>query len=243
MILEICANSYQSALNAQKAGANRIELCSELAVGGITPSHGLIEKVVQELSIPVYVLIRPRSGDFTYSSEEFDIMKRDIEYCKKIGCSGIVSGVLQSNSTIDVQRTEELIKISRPLPFTFHRAFDWVVTPENALEELISINADRILTSGQQSSALQGADMLRKLLKQSNSRIQIMPGGGINRENVLVFKENGFTEIHFSAASLKEKNVRPKISMNSKKLLSDTLSIFSDFEKIKAIKKILEENT
>ncbi len=139
MILEICANSYQSAINAEKAGANRIELCSELAVGGITPSYGLLKKVMADLTIPVHVLIRPRSGDFTFSDAEFDIMKENILLCKELGVSGIVSGVLHTNNTIDIERTKELVEHSKPMNFTFHRAFDWVLNPEEEIKKLEKI--------------------------------------------------------------------------------------------------------
>lgn len=128
MVVEICANSYQSALNAQNAGAKRIELCSELASGGITPSYGLLKQVIDTLSLSVYVLIRPRSGNFNYSEEEFDVMKQDIQLCKNLGYQGIVSGVLNKDNTIDIERTKELIELSKPLEFTFHRAFDCVKT-------------------------------------------------------------------------------------------------------------------
>jgi len=125
MILEICANSYQSAVNANIAGAHRIELCSEISVGGTTPSYGLLKKVMADIDIPVHVLIRPRSGNFTYSDIEFDIMKENIRLCKDLGCAGIVSGVLHEDNSIDIKRTSELIELSKPMSFTFHRALMW----------------------------------------------------------------------------------------------------------------------
>jgi len=240
MKIEICANSYQSAINAERAGADRIELCVELAVGGITPSHGLIEKVVQELTIPVFVLIRPRSGNFTYTSDEFDVMKKDIEFCKSIGCKGIVSGVLMNDNTIDVIRTQELVVLAKPLSFTFHRAFDWVAEPLESLEQLISIGVDRVLTSGQESSAIKGIELLKNALQISKSNLIIMPGGGINAENVLVFRETNFKEIHFSATSLKQVINTPKITMNSNRLFDETIVATSDYDKILKIKKLLQ---
>ena len=161
MIIEVCANSFESALNAQKAGADRIELCVELAVGGLTPSHGLLQKVIEELSIDVNVLIRPRSGDFTFTDAEFDVMKRDILFCKEMGCSGIVSGVLTKDNSIDIERTAALVALAKPLSFTFHRAFDWVVHPKKAIEELVQIGVHRLLTSGQESSAINGIQLLK----------------------------------------------------------------------------------
>ena len=148
MILEICANSYQSAVNAEIASAHRIELCSEISVGGITPSLGLLKKVLQSLTIPVHVLIRPRSGNFTYSDKEFEIMKENIRLCKDLGCAGIVSGVLHEDNSIDLKRTKELIELSKPMSFTFHRAFDIVSKPKEALLQLIALGVHRLLTSG-----------------------------------------------------------------------------------------------
>lgn len=225
MVLEICANSYQSAFSAYQTGSQRIELCSELSVGGITPSYGLIKEVMDTVLIPVFVLIRPRSGHFTYSDTEFTIMKRNIEFCKSIGCAGIVSGVLNKNKSIDLARTKELINITRPLQFTFHRAFDCVKNPQKALEQLCDIGADRILSSGQQTSALKGIEMLKELDKQAKERIIILPGGGIDDKNVQVFKEAGFKEIHASASS--------KITCNN--LLFSEPFTYSDKKKIKAI--------
>lgn len=200
MLLEICANSFKSAKNAQKAGAHRIELCQELAAGGLTPSYGLLKKVIAELTIPIFVLIRPRSGDFVYTEPEFDIMKQDISLCKKLGAQGIVSGVLNKNKSIDVVRTKELVELSRPLPFTFHRAFDELDNPIQGLNQLIQLGVDRVLTSGRESSAVDGLPLLTKLNETARGRLTILPGGGINAENAVDFKVKGFTEIHASAS-------------------------------------------
>ena len=200
MKLEICANSYQSAQNAQEAGAHRIELCTELAVGGLTPSYGLIKEVIENLDIPVFVLIRPRSGNFMYSDSEFEIMKQDIQLCRSLGCSGIVSGVLHANNTVDIERTESLIEFSKPLRFTFHRAFDCVPNPIDSLEQLIDLGVDRVLTSGQEVSAEQGLELLKQLKVKANKNIRILPGSGINPSNAKLFKDSGFDEIHASAS-------------------------------------------
>ena len=170
MILEICANSYQSAINAEIAGAHRIELCSEISVGGITPSLGLLKKVMHSLHIPVQVLIRPRSGDFHYSNAEFDIMKENILQCKDLGCAGIVSGVLHANNNIDIERTRELIELSKPLTFTFHRAFDCVTNPKESLKQLIDLKVDRILTSGLQPNAEKGIELLIELQQLAKNK-------------------------------------------------------------------------
>ena len=240
MIVEICANSFESAFNAQQAGAHRIELCSELAVGGITPSYGLIEQVMTSLMIPVFVLVRPRSGDFNYSDAEFKIIKKDIELCKKLGCSGIVSGVLNRDNSIDILRTQELVELAKPLPFVFHRAFDLVPDPISALNELMEIGVQRVLTSGQESTALRGLELIQKLKSQAKNRITILPGGGINLENALQFKEAGFNEIHCSLSKFHQHVIQPKISMKSPVHFNEFGNSVSDYSKIKAIIKLLQ---
>jgi len=225
MKLEICANSYQSALNAQEAGAHRVELCQELSVGGITPSYGLLKQVIDTLSIPVFVLIRPRSGNFVYTEEEFDIMKQNIQLCKHLGFDGIVSGVLNKHNTIDIERTKALVELSKPLSFTFHRAFDCVSNPSEALEQLIDLGVDRVLTSGLETSAEKGLIILKQLHKKANGRIIILAGGGINSNNSKLFKEAGFYEIHASASS----------SIKSDDSLFSVPITYSDTKKIKAI--------
>jgi copper homeostasis protein len=230
MILEVCANSFKSAKNAQEAGAHRIELCSELALGGITPSYGLIKQVTSSLSIKTFVLIRPRSGDFVFSDSEFDIMKSDITLSKKLGVSGIVSGVLTANNTLDIKRTNELINLASPLPFTFHRAFDGVINPIKSLEQLIQLGVKRVLTSGQESSAIKGLELLQKLKKQSKNQIIILPGAGISPLNVSIFKALGFTEIHASAS----KQITKTTSYaSSKSSCSDTVIIKKILKQLK----------
>lgn len=239
MILEICANSYQSAINAEKSGAKRIELCSELSIGGITPSYGLLQKVIKKLSIPVHVLIRPRSGDFSYSKEEFDVMKEDILVCKKLGVSGIVSGVLLHNNTIDLERTKELIDLSKPLSFTFHRAFDWVKSPKIEIKNLEKIGVERILSSGLETTAEKGIELLKEL--KETSSVSIMPGGGIHHKNVLLFKNAGFNEIHLSASKQIKTIEIPKVSMNNYHYFDETKTTVSDANTIKKIISLINE--
>ena len=215
MILEICTHSFESALAAQKAGAHRIELCSELSVGGITPSFGLLEKVLSEVTIPVYVLIRPRSGNFTYSKSELNVMLNDIRQCAAMGVQGIVCGALTSENDIDVDVTKHLLKASDGMDVTFHRAFDWCKNPFEALKILEDLGIRRILSSGQKPTAFEGLELL-KALKSHSKTMRIMPGGGINVENVLAFKEAGFTEIHCSASEKTQTlPFPPKVSMQS----------------------------
>lgn len=201
MLLEICANSFLSAANAAAAGADRIELCQELQVGGITPSWGLLRHVRERLDIPVHVLIRPRAGNFVYSDDEFAIMKHDIQACRELGCAGIVSGVLYSDGRLDVERTRELIEVSGDLSFTFHRAFDVVVNPSEVVEQLIEMGADRILSSGGETTAIEGLNRLRDWQQQAGKRLDFMPGGGINSNNASLFQAAGFSAIHTSAST------------------------------------------
>ena len=210
MILEVCANSYESALNAQKGGAQRIELCEDLAVGGLTPNFELSKKVISELNIPVFILIRPRDGDFNYSGEEFEQIKKDIIIFKELGCKGIVCGILTKDNNIDISRTRELIELSKPLEFTFHRAFDEALSPIDALHQLIELKADRILTSGQAETAVKGLGLLNKLIKIAENKIIIMPGSGVNINNILEFKKIGSKEIHGSF--IKDPNNKNSIS-------------------------------
>ncbi len=232
MVVEICTNSIRSALNAEKAGTQRIELCSELAVGGITPSYGLLKQVMERISIPVFVLVRPRSGNFVYSDDEFEIIRKDIGICKELGCTGIVSGVLNANNSIDLKQTKELIELSKPLEFTFHRAFDLVENPMEALEQLIKIGASRILTSGQENSAEEGLNLLIKLKELAKDKLTILPGGGINPENVHLFKQNGFMEIHASVSSVYHEDDPFKIQLNSDKFFDETQLYESDYNAI-----------
>lgn len=233
MKIEICTNSYVSAMNAEKAGADRIELCVELAVGGITPSYGLLKKVMNDSTILVNVLIRPRSGDFTYSDAEFEAMKLDIEICKELGCNGIVSGVLHKDFMIDLERTKALVELSKPLSFTFHRAFDWTVDPFKALEQLIDLGVDRILSSGQETSAARGLSLLEQLQQQAGDRLVILPGGGINIETIAQFKKANLKEVHFSATALHQTIKTPRVTMNSTRFFDETKVAISDEEKIK----------
>ena len=230
MKLEICANSYQSALNAQNAGADRIELCSELSVGGITPSFAVLKKVAKKITIPVNVLIRPRSGNFCYSDSEFEIMTENIKLCKKLGLNGIVSGVLNLDNSIDSKRTKKLIELAKPLSFTFHRAFDCVNNPKESLQILIKLGVNRILTSGLQEKAIDGIDLLQELQEIAQNKLTILAGSGINAKYAKIFKEAGLREIHASAS---------KIIPQEKSMFSLPQTV-SDINKIKTILKVIK---
>ncbi|MCL4152205.1 UNVERIFIED_CONTAM: hypothetical protein GTU68_020395 [Idotea baltica] len=235
MLVEVCANSLESALNAQRAGADRIELCSELAVGGITPSYGLLKIIKEHISIPVHILIRPRSGDFTFSAVEFEIMKTNISLCVEMGFEGIVSGILNKDYTLDEERTQELIKLSDGLQFTFHRAFDWVKNPFETLGRLEVLGVDYILSSGQQKSAVEGIKLLTELQNRA-SGCTIMPGSGINEFNVAHFLSKGFRAVHLSATEFFQTlDTEPRVSMNSPNFLNDNKIAISDSTKIKSL--------
>ncbi len=207
MIIEVCAESYEYALKAEKAGADRIELCKDLYLDGLTPDYESAKKTIDSLNIPVFILIRPRKGDFIYSNEEFELIKNNIAKFKEMGCKGIVSGVLNSDNSIDLNRTKELIDLSRPLEFTFHRAFDVVSYPFKEIENLIKLGAERVLTSGQKDKAIKGLELLEDLQKKVNNDIIIMPGSGINVLNIDSFKN--FSEIH---GSFKEININQSLN-------------------------------
>ena len=199
MKIEVCVTSAGCARTAEAVGADRLELCSELAVGGITPSKGLLEVVRDTVKLPVHVLIRPRSGDFTYREEVVEQMLRDIEYCRRIGYEGFATGCLLADGRLDIQHMEVLARGVGSCHLTFHRAFDRLSDWESDLPHLEALGVDTILSSGQAASALEGLPMLARLSQVS--RIGIMPGGGIRPENVDRFKGRGFEAVHLSGIS------------------------------------------
>jgi len=205
MTVEIVVYNIESAMKAQAGGADRIELCENPGEGGTTPSYGTIEIVRQNVTLDVFVMIRPRGGDFHYSSYEFHAMKRDISMCQKLSVDGIVLGILNPDGTIDKKRCKELIDKARPLKVTCHRAFDMTRDPFEALEDCIEAGFDRILTAGQQAQALKGASLISELIRKANGRIAIMPGSGVNENTVEeIVSTSGAKEIHFSATAFGE---------------------------------------
>ena len=198
MLIEVCAYSLTSCLTAQRAGAGRIELCGGLTEGGTTPSAGLIQLARQHLNIPLYVMIRPRGGDFLYSETELAVIRADIQTAKSLGADGLVLGLLNPDGTVDETRTRELVELAYPLPVTFHRAFDMTRDPLEALETIIKTGAIRILTSGQQSTAEQGLLLIRQLAEKADGRIEIMAGAGVNAGNARQLMEAGVDALHLS---------------------------------------------
>jgi copper homeostasis protein len=199
MKVEICASNFESAIAAQHGGADRIELCESLEVGGLTPRNILIEQVLSEINIPVHVLIRPRAGDFIYSPSEIDQMLDTIEFCKESGCSGTVCGALTVESKLDVRTLKQLLSASEGMEFTFHRAFDRVLYPIDVVNSLIELGIDRILSSGQKPRAVDGIELLKHLNADFGNQIEIMPGAGVDPTNVMQFKKAGFESVHLSA--------------------------------------------
>ncbi|MGI9546804.1 MAG: copper homeostasis protein CutC [Flavobacteriaceae bacterium] len=242
MIVEVCANSLESALIAEQAGADRLEVCAELGIGGITPSYGVLLKIKEMLSIPAHVLIRPRSGDFSYSDIEFDVMLSDIDRCVDMGFEGIVSGVLHRDFTLDIERTAALVERSAGLQFTFHRAFDWVADPLRTLAELEAIGVNNILSSGQAKNAVEGLELLEKLL-QGAANSTIIPAAGIRSDSALKLKKLGFSAIHLSGVNQYPTLLSPpKVPMITKSLLAEDRIAVTELEIIEEVIKELNKD-
>jgi copper homeostasis protein len=199
MVLEICVDSVESAIASQAGGAQRVELCSDLNEGGITPSAGLIQAVREHIGIEVFVMVRPRGGDSFYTSFEYDVMKSDVIRVKELGADGIVVGMLDQDGHVDVERTRELVRLAHPMQVTFHRAFDMSADLDASLERVIETGAHRILTSGGVQTVTQGAERVTHLIDAAKGRIRIMVGGGIRQENIrkIAMRTNA-TEFHCS---------------------------------------------
>ncbi len=203
--IEIVAYNIESALRAQEGGADRIELCADPGAGGTTPSYGVVEVARQNVSIDLFVMIRPRGGDFSFSNYEFHAMKRDLSQFQRLSADGVVFGILTPGGKIDVKRCRELIERARPMKVTCHRAFDRTRDPFEALEDCIEAGFDRILTSGHKHKAFEGIPLLRSLVEKAANRITIMPGSGINADNAgQIIRETGAREIHLSATKYRE---------------------------------------
>lgn len=207
---EVCIDSVEGVLAAKAAGAARVELCSALLEGGLTPSYGMVKRAKAVAGpVGVHVMIRPRGGDFLYSDDELAAMKDDISVLRDIDVDGFVFGLLKSEGDIDDERTSELIALCRPSAVTFHRAFDMAREPFAALDTLIELGVDRLLTSGQAPSVLEGAPLIRRLIERAEGRIIIMPGGDVSARNVTrIVQETGADEIHFAALELRSGPMR-----------------------------------
>ena len=199
MQLEICIDSVESAIAAELGGAQRVELCSDLLEGGITPSAGLIASVRRNIGIGLWVMIRPRGGDFCYTDREFELIHEDVAHARALGADGLVLGVLDVHACVDVVRTRQLVEMAGPLPVTFHRAIDMTPDMSVALEDIISTGATRVLTSGGAKDAASGMSQINRMAEAAKERIAIMPGGGITVDNIVAIAEGtGATEFHAS---------------------------------------------
>jgi copper homeostasis protein len=240
-IIEIATSDYATTAAAVAGGADRIELCANLGEGGTTPSYGVIKTCRENFGTLIYPIIRPRGGDFVFTDEEFNCMVQDVKLCKELGCDGVVVGLLNNDGTIDVQRTEILVNLAYPLGVTFHRAFDRCLDPLQALEQIISIGCERILTSGQHPNAMDGINLLTQLQDIANDRIIIMPGSGVRKENIATLaKQTGCTEFHTSLRSTTTSSsqfVHPAFAQDKESYTNNYISS----AEVQLLRKALEE--
>lgn len=237
MILEVCANSVQSAIYAQMGGAQRIELCQNLNEGGTTPSFAAIDYCANQLNIQTFVLIRPRVGNFCYSEIEFEIIKKDVLQCKKMGVDGVVVGFLTKDFSIDIAKTEEIVNLASPMEVTFHRAFDICKDWTQALEQIIQAGCHRILTSGQKKSAFEGMYVLKNMVNQANNRIKILAGSGIHSRNAVeIISTSGVREIHASC-----KHRIGQIDDYKEDIFLDTTNLIYSETDVKEVENIVQQ--
>jgi len=241
--LEICCYSAESAILAEKAGADRIELCDNFSEGGTTPSYATVKYTVQNLNIPVNVIIRPRGGDFLYSDMEFEIMKQDVLQMKKLGVNGIVFGILKPNGEIDIERTKEVLDLIHPLESTFHRAFDMCKNHLHSLEILKELGVNRVLTSGGKNNAFEGIKLISKLVKTAKDKIIIMPGSGVNDNTIgKILQQTRALEFHSSAKIFINSDMysfNPDIKLGKTQNIDEYKKISVNIEQIKKMKRVL----
>jgi copper homeostasis protein len=239
LIIEVCVDSVESAIAAEQGGADRVELCDNLLEGGTTPSAGAIAIARERLGIKLQVIIRPRGGDFCYSELEFAVMRHDVEVAKQLGADGVVIGMLTSDGEIDIERTRALIELAHPLSVTFHRAFDMARDPYRALEDLIGLGVDRILTSGQEPSVIEGLDLIAELVQLAGERVIIMPGGGTERNVHKVVTRSGVREVHVTGTTSVESAMRfrnQRVFMGGELRPPEYARLTTDPEKIRRLR-------
>ncbi len=237
--IEICVSSLEMALEAEKGGADRIELCAALSEGGLTPQLSLMEQCKERLSIETMVMIRPRSGDFLYTDIEFDSMKRDVLHAKKLGVAGIVFGILKADGSIDMERSREIIELAHPLKTCFHRAIDMSNDFSKAFQDLLELGVDRVLSSGGENKAVDGLKNLAMMEKESKGRIEVMVGSGVNAENAReIYEKTGIRHYHLSAKTEKESLMtykNPRVSMGGNPAIPEYGKLFTDSERVSAM--------
>ena len=243
ILVEVVVDSVESAVAAESGGAGRVELCADLAEGGITPSAGMIAECRERISIPLYVMIRPRGGDFLYSDAEIEVMRRDIRHAESLGADGVVLGLLLPDGTVDAVRTARLIRQARPLDVTFHRAIDVCRDPMEAIDTLAAIGVDRILTSGQALSAKAGARTIARMVTHAGNRLAILAGGRIDEKNAAdIVKRTGVREVHVRGAKPVGSGMKLRsrtLSFRGKLLADDYVNEYTDAGRIRALVKSL----
>jgi copper homeostasis protein len=237
--VEACVDSVESALAAQEGGVSRVELCDDLVEGGTTPSAGKIEVCCERLAVPVFVIIRPRGGDFLYSDLEFEVMRRDVARAARLGAGGVVLGLLHGDGRVDLERTRALMEEARPMSVTFHRAIDVSRDADEALETLIELGVERVLTSGRAATALAGIGVIARLVQRARGRISILPGGGVNEDNVRrIVDGTGAREVHVRGTVLRPSPMlyrNPAVTFAGRTPISDELLEVTDAARIAEI--------
>jgi copper homeostasis protein len=239
-LIEIATSDFVTTKSAVEGGADRIELCANLAEGGTTPSYGTIRQCREAFAVSLYPIIRPRGGDFLYTNDEFEIILQDVKLCKELGCDGIVIGLLNKDGTIDIERTSAIVDLAYPLGVTFHRAFDRCADPFKGMEDLIKIGCERILTSGQQPSVVDGAEVITELNKAAAERIIIMPGSGVRKENIkMLANKTGCVEFHSSLRGKKKSEmnfIHPAFKDSAESYANNAI----DEEEVRALRNALK---
>ena len=240
-VLEICCYSVQSLINAAKGGASRVELCADHLIGGITPSVGKIERAVKQHLIDVYVIIRPRGGDFLYSQEAYNVMERDIAACEHHGVKGVVLGVLNKDGSVDTERLKKLVELAYPMDVTFHRAIDMSSDLFKAIDDIYACGIKRILTSGGYPTAIAGIEVIKKMVEHADGRIAVMAGSGVNADNIKQLYDVGVREFHSSASTFIPSEMEyqnPKLNMGTAAIDEFSLQ-YVDVEKVAAMCKVI----
>ncbi|SEA03064.1 copper homeostasis protein [Arachidicoccus rhizosphaerae] len=237
MLLEVAVFNIQSALLAEKAGADRLELCENPKEGGTTPSYGTLKTVIEKVGIPAFPIIRPRGGDFLYDEPSYEVIKKDVLLCKELGFKGAVTGLLNRDGTVDMERTSRLVELSYPLEITFHRAFDRAKDPLTVMQDLIKCGCTRILTSGQHPSVVEGIDLIKKLIKAAGDQIIILPGSGVRSATIGMLKDAGAREFHSSA----RRTALSKMEFTVPSMQETLNSLIVDEQEIRAMKQLISE--
>lgn len=244
VLVEACVDSVESAVAAEAGGAGRVELCDDLVEGGTTPSAGMIEVCCERVGIPVFVMIRPRGGDFLYTDAEFEVMRRDTARAARLGASGVVFGLLRTDGAVDVERTRRLVEEARPLPVTFHRAIDVSRDIDEALGALIDLGVDRVLTSGAAATADVGIDVIDRMVRSAAGRIVVLPGGGLKEDNVgRVVARTGVREVHVRATTLRPSAMTHRnaaLDFGGHTAVSDALLEATDTARIERIVRLAD---